>query len=85
MKVYEVSEYDWVMATNPEEARRCASMRMGADDCLYDVAEIDPLSPEKMQRFTYHDGDGERTFQAELERRLSLGIVEAEFFASSEW
>ena len=87
MKVYEVSDCDWVVANTPEEARRCAAVCMGSDDCLYDIGAVNALSPERMDSLTYYDecAESSRSFQAELDRRLRLGLVEAELFASTEW
>jgi hypothetical protein len=89
IKVFRVTDCDWVAATTPEEARQCWLKLVGESekDQLDEFGAPAELPPPEMERLRFYDceKDTKCSFRAELDRRIAAGTVFPEFFASTEY
>jgi hypothetical protein len=91
IKVFQVTDTDWVAALNPEEARKYIIEQCGydSDEAKEDVYEKPiELTPEEMGTMLHHGEDGvveAKTFQQELETDIADGIAFPVLFATTEY
>lgn len=91
IKIYKMSDTDWVAAKNIKDAILCLCQTLGCrdedelkeNDWLDDPREI---SSKEMDHLIYadEDGDSNRTFREELNRRISVDEKFPQHFAGSE-
>lgn len=85
MKLFQVSEYDCVMATSADEAIRIIAdyyeLPHGEG---YEPARLREVTEEEMDRRMFRDDDGRRTFREELARRMAENPVPQLFGSTLE-
>lgn len=89
IKVFKVSDCDWFAAKTAKEARQCAIEWTENDEWEWDEDEIEELTDEQMNRFTYREEDEpeatRRTFREELDRMIARGDKFPCMFASTDY
>lgn len=89
MRVFKVSDCDWWIAETAQQARDSAAQFYGddAEDCVFDLEEVQELSFEALCGTKYFDEDDRvtRTFAEQLLKRIMEGANTPEIFASTEY
>lgn len=83
--IFQMNEYDWMMARSLEEAKEKYPDFVDPAEFV-DEREI---TESELDRLTFYDENAvkgsKRTFREELKRRINAGENYPQFFASSEW
>lgn len=96
VKIWQMSEYDWVAAETLEEAKDCLSLTLGCEtpeeleEYLDDPRE---LTEAELDEYEFCDSDedgnpnpevGKRSFREELARQVAAGTKFPCYFAGTE-
>lgn len=87
MKVWQVTDCDWVMAHTKQEAIETLH---GFCEIDVEESEVRELTESEMNTMTYLDDMEDptsetRTFAEELRQRLAAGETKPDYFATSEY
>lgn len=85
IRIYEFDTgiIDWVAASSVEEAIDVLTSMMDIENS--DIDDYGTLDEQSLEKLTYHDDSGSRSFKEELDRRIKEGQKFPQFFATSEY